>query len=176
MTTFDYLLLIVAAAVLIYQVRLLLRMKRDVLIPGVPPHRKTVGVLMALVIVLALIRTEDFTRQWPLFVLVVVVCLTVFAGGAGLAADGMYSSGTFISLKQAAYYEFRTRPNGQETFHLSRLTKESQMIIKPEQKADILQIMENSSIPTFEEYQKKMSKRMNDRVNASQNKKKKKKK
>ena len=49
MTTFDYILLIVAAVVLIYQVRLLLRMKRDVLIPGVPPHRKTVGVLMALI-------------------------------------------------------------------------------------------------------------------------------
>ena len=48
MTTFDYILLAVAAVVLIYQVQLLLRMKRDVLIPGVPPHRKTVGVLMAL--------------------------------------------------------------------------------------------------------------------------------
>ena len=174
MTTFDYILLIIAIAVLGYQLKLLIRMKRDVLIHGVPPHRKTVGVLMALIIVLAFFRTEDFTRQWPLFVLVVVVCLTVFAGGAGLAGDGMYSSGTFISFKQAAYYEFRTRPNGQETFHLSRLTKEGQMIFKPEQKADILQIMENNSIPTFEEYQKKMSKRLDDRVNASQNKKKKK--
>ena len=175
MTTFDYILLIVAAAVLLYQVRLLLRMKRDVLISGVPPHRKTVGVLMALIIVLAFFRTEDFTRQWPLFVLVVVVCLTVFAGGAGLAGDGMYSSGTFISFKQAAYYEFRTRPNGDLTFHLSRLTKEGQMIIKPVQQDEILQMMENNNIPTFEEYQKKMSKRLGDRVNASQNKKKKKK-
>jgi len=174
MTTFDYILLIIAAAVLIYQVRLLLRMKRDVLIPGVPPHRKTVGVLMALVIVIAIIRTQDFTRQWPLFVLVVVVCLTVFIGGAGLAADGMYSSGSFISLKQAAYYEFRKRPTGELTFHLSKLTKEGQMIIKPAQQAEILQIMENNSIPTFEEYQKKMSKRLDDRVNASQKKKKKK--
>ena len=174
MTTFDYILMIIAVSVLSYQVKLLVRMKRDVLIPGVPPHRKTVGVLMALIIVLAIIRTEDFTRQWPLFVLVVVVCLTVFAGGAGLAGDGMYSGGTFISFKQAAYYEFRTRPDGQETFHLSRLAKEGQMIFKPEQKADILQIMENNSVPTFEEYQKKMSRRLNDRVNASQNKKKKK--
>ena len=49
------------------------------------------------------------------------------------------------------------------------------MIFKPEQRADILQIMENNSIPTFEEYQKKMSKRLGDRVNASQNKNKKKK-
>ena len=174
MTTFDYILMIIAIAVLSYQVKLLVRMKRDVLIPGVPPHRKTVGVLMALIIVLAIIRTEDFTRQWPLFVLVVVVCLTVFAGGAGLAGDGMYSDGTFIYFKQAAYYEFRTRPDGRETFHLSRLAKEGQMIFKPEQKADILQIMENNSVPTFEEYQKKMSRRLNDRVNASQNKKKKK--
>ena len=174
MTTFDYILLIIAIAVLGYQLKLLIRMKRDVLIPGVPPHRKTVGVLMALIIVLAFFRTEDFTRQWPLFVLVVVVCLTVFAGGAGLAGDGMYSSGTFISFKQAAYYEFRIRPDGKETFHLSRLAKEGQMIFKPEQKADILQIMENNSVSTFEEYQKKMSKRLNDRVNASQNKKKKK--
>ena len=174
MTTFDYILMIIAVSVLSDQVKLLVRMKRDVLIPGVPPHRKTVGVLMALIIVLAIIRTEDFTRQWPLFVLVVVVCLTVFAGGAGLAGDGMYSGGTFISFKQAAYYEFRTRPDGQETFHLSRLAKEGQMIFKPEQKADILQIMENNSVPTFEEYQKKMSRRLNDRVNASQNKKKKK--
>ena len=54
MTTFDYILLIIAIAVLGYQVKLLIRMKRDVLIPGVPPHRKTVGVLMALIIVLVL--------------------------------------------------------------------------------------------------------------------------
>ena len=37
MTTFDYILLIIAIAVLGYQVKLLIRMKRDVLIPGVPP-------------------------------------------------------------------------------------------------------------------------------------------
>jgi len=174
MTTFDYILLIIAAAVLIYQVQLLIRMKRDVLIPGVPPNRKTIAVLMAIVIVLAIVRTQDFTRQWPLFVLVVVVCLTVFAGGAGLAGDGMYSSGTFISFKQAAYYEFGKSRDGSPVFRLSRLTKEGHMIIKPEQQAEILQMMETNNIPTFEEYQKKMAKRMDSRISASQNKKKKK--
>ena len=174
MTTFDYILLIVAAIVLIYQVQLLIRMKQDVLIPGAPPNRKTIAVLMAIVIALAIFRTQDFSRQWPLFVLVVVVCLTVFAGGAGLAGNGMYSSGTFISFKQAAYYEFGKARDGSPVFRLSRLTKEGHMIIKPEQQEEIRQLMEDNNIPTFEEYQKKMSKRMDSRINASQNRKKKK--
>jgi len=59
-------------------------------------------------------------------------------------------------------------------FRLSRLTKEGHMIIKPEQQAEILQMMETNNIPTFEEYQKKMAKRMDSRISASQNKKKKK--
>lgn len=174
MTTFDYILILLAAGVLIYQLQLLVRMKRDVLIPGVPPNRKAVGVLMLLVIALAVLRTEDFTRQWPLFVLVVVVCITVFLGGAGLAGDGMYSSGTFISFKQAAYYEFGQTRDGKPVFRLSRLTKEGHMIIRSEQVAEITQMMEDHSIPTFDEYQKKMSKRLDARVAASNKKKKKK--
>ena len=173
MTTFDYILIAVAAAVLVYQVKLLIRFKRDVLIPGVPPSKKAIGVLMALVIALAVFRTQDFSRQWPMFALVVVVCITVFLGGAGLAADGMYSSGTFISFKQAAYYEFGKTRDGRPVFRLSRLTKEGHMIIKPEQEAEILQVMINQGIPTFEEYQKKMAKRVDARVAASQKKKKK---
>lgn len=176
MTTLDYVLLAAAAVVLIYQLNLLRKMKRDVLIPGTPPNRKVVAVLMGIIILLAVLRTQDFTRQWPLFVVIVVVCLTVFAGGAGLAGDGMYSSGTFISFKQAAYYEFGKRPDGSTVFCLSRLTKEGHMIVKPEQVAEIKQMMDNNSIPTFEEYQKKMSKRMDNRMAASQNRKKKKKK
>ena len=173
MTTFDYILIVVAAAVLLYQVKLLIRFKRDVLIPGVPLNKKAIGVLMALVIALAVFRTQDFSRQWPMFVLVVVVCITVFLGGAGLAADGMYSSGTFISFKQAAYYEFGKTRDGRPVFRLSRLTKEGHMIIKPEQEAEILQVMINQGIPTFEEYQKKMAKRVDARMTASQKKKKK---
>ena len=173
MTTFDYILIIVAAAVLLYQLKLMIRFKRDVLIPGVPPNKKTVGVLMAIVIALAVLRTQDFSRQWPLFVLVVVVCITVFLGGAGLAGDGMYSSGTFISFQQAAYYEFGKTRDGRPVFRLSRLTKEGHMIIRPEQEAEILQMMYDRNIPEFEEYQKKMAKRVDARVAASQKKKKK---
>ena len=171
MTTLDYVLLAAAAVVLFYQLNLLRKMKRDVLIPGTPPNRKVVAVLMGIIILLVVLRTQDFTRQWPLFVVIVVVCLTVFAGGAGLAGDGMYSSGTFISFKQAAYYECGKRPDGSTVFCLSRLTKEGHMIVKPEQVAEIKQMMDNNSIPTFEECQKKMSKRMDNRMAASQNRK-----
>ena len=173
MTTFDYILIIVAAAVLLYQVKLLIRFKREVFIVGEPPSKKTIAVLMAVVIALAVLRAQDFSRQWPMFVLVLVVCITVFMGGAGLAADGMYSSGTFIAYKQAAYYEFGKNRDGKPVFRLSRLTKEGHMIIRPEQEAEILQMMVDHNIPTFEEYQKKMAKRMDSRIAASQKKKKK---
>ena len=40
MTTFDYVLLAIAAVVLVHQLMLMVRAKRDVLIPGTPPNLK----------------------------------------------------------------------------------------------------------------------------------------
>ena len=50
MTTFDYVLLAIAAVVLVHQLMLMVRAKRDVLIPGTPPNRKAVAVLVAVVL------------------------------------------------------------------------------------------------------------------------------
>ena len=173
MTTFDLILIALTVVVLTYQCNLLIRMKRDVIIPGTAPSKKAIGVIMVLVLVLAVVRAQDFARQWPVFALVFLVCLTVFIGGAGLSANGMYSSGSFISFKQAAYYEIAKQPDGRPVFRLSRLTREGHMIITPEQQAEIEELMMLNRIPNFEEYQKKMAKRLTNRVAASQKKKKK---
>ena len=74
-----------------HQLMLMVRAKRDVLIPGTPPNRKAVAVLVAVVLVLAVVRTQNIAQSWPVFVVIAVACVTVFAGGCGLAANGMYS-------------------------------------------------------------------------------------
>ena len=174
MTTFDYVLLAIAAVVLVHQLMLMVRAKRDVLIPGTPPNRKAVAVLVAVVLVLAVVRTQNIAQSWPVFVVIAVACVTVFAGGCGLAANGMYSSGRFISFQQAAYYEVDQR-NGQTIFRLSRLTRETHMIVPEGKLAAIEELMTTNSIPRDADYQKKRAQSANARAASRQKKKKKKK-
>ena len=85
-------LLVIAAVVLVHQLMLMVRAKRDILIPGTPPNRKAVAVLEDVVLVLAVVRTQNIAQRWTVFLVIAVACVTVFAGGCGLAATGMYSS------------------------------------------------------------------------------------
>ena len=77
MTTFDYILLAVAIAVLGHQISLLIRARREIILPGKPPSRGAVAVLLAVVLVIAIIRTENLARTWPIFVIVFVEMLSI---------------------------------------------------------------------------------------------------
>ena len=173
MTTFDIILLVVAILVLGHQISLLIRAKREIILPGKPPSRGAVAVVMAVVMVLAIIRTDNLARTWPVFVLVFVACLAIFAGGCGLSANGMFGSGRYIPFSQAAYYEIDQR-GSQKVFRLSRLSRETHMILTEEMEPRVLEIMRNEGIPRYEEYTHKMAKRANTRMEAQQRKKKKK--
>ena len=173
MTTFDIILLVVAILVLGYQISLLIRAKREIILPGKPPSRGAVAVVMALVMVLAIIRTDNLARTWPVFALVFMACLAIFAGGCGLSANGMFGSGRYIPFSQAAYYEIDSR-GSQKVFRLSRLSRETHMILTEEMEPKVLEIMRNEGIPRYEEYTHKMAKRANTRMEAQQRKKKKK--
>lgn len=173
MTTFDIILLVVAILVLGHQISLLIRAKREIILPGKPPSRGAVAVVMAVVMVLAIIRTDNLARTWPVFVLVFVACLAIFAGGCGLSANGMFGSGRYIPFSQAAYYEIDRR-GSQKVFRLSRLSRETHMILTEEMEPRVLEIMRNEGIPRYEEYTHKMAKRANTRMEAQQRKKKKK--
>ena len=65
--------------------------------------------------------------------------------------------------------------NGQTIFRLSRLTRETHMIVPEGKLAAIEELMTTNSIPRYADYQKKMAQSANARA-ASQQKKKKKKK
>lgn len=175
MTTFDYILLAIAVVVLVQQFSLLIRAKREILIHGTPPNRKAVVVLLAVVLVLAVVRTENLARTWPVFVIIGIACLMIFAGGCGLSANGMFSSGRYISFAQAAYYEMDER-GGRRILRLSRLSRETHMIVTDEQLPAVMEMLENNSIPTYEVYTKKMAKQASTRMEAQERKKKKKKK
>ena len=174
MTTFDYILLAIAIAVLGHQISLLIRARREIILPGKPPSRGAVAVLLAVVLVIAIIRTENLARTWPIFVIVFVACLAIFAGGCGLSANGMFGSGRYIPFSQAAYYEIDQR-GSQKVFRLSRLSRETHMILTDELEPKVLEIMRNEGIPRYEEYTHKMAKRAATRADAQQRKKKKKK-
>lgn len=174
MTTFDYILLAVAILVLGHQINLLIRARREIILPGKPPSRGAVAVLLAVVLVLAIIRTENIARTWPVFVIIFVACLAIFAGGCGLSANGMFGSGRYIPFSQAAYYEIDQRGN-QRIFRLSRLSRETHMILTDEMEDKVLELMADNGIPRYEEYTHKMAKRATTRMEAQQRKKKKKK-
>ncbi len=174
MTTFDYLLLIIAAVVLVYQLRIMIRQRKNVVIPGITPNRKPVMIVFALIILVAILRSQNLAQQWPVFALIIVICAIIFSTGCGLGTDGAYSGGKFIDYKKAMYYDFDTRSKEGLTFRLATLTKECAMRIRPEQRAEILKLMEQQGIPDFEAYQKKVQKSVKTRQEAQQRKKKKK--
>lgn len=157
MTTFDYILLAVAAVMLVYQLRLLLRARREITIPGTPPNRGTVILLVVVLLVLALFRAQDLSHTWPVFVVVAAACLTIFAGGCGLSANGMFSSGRYIAFDKAAYYEMDER-GGRRILRLSLLTRETHMLVTDEQLPAVLALLEESGVPKYEEYRRKMAK------------------
>ena len=174
MTTFDYILLAVAVVVLVQQFTLLIRARREIVIHGTPPNRKVVMVLLAAVLVIAVFRTDNLTHTWPVFVIIAIACLMIFSGGCGLSADGMFSGGRYIPFAQAAYYEMDER-GGRRVLRLSRLSRETHMIVTDEQLPAVMEILENNGIPRYEEYTHKMAKRASTRMEAQQRKKKKKK-
>ncbi len=174
MNTFDYILLIVAVVALAYQLFLLFRAKREILIHGTTPSRGAVVILLAVVLALALIRTENLRHTWPIFVVIGITCLSVFAGGCGLGRKGMFSSGRFIPFNLAEYYEVKEYKN-QKVLVLSRTTRATQMIIAEADLPAALAMMEENHIPIYAEYTKKLAKRTANRMEAQQKKKKKKK-
>lgn len=174
MTTFDYLLLIITAIVLVYQLRIMIRQRKNVVIPGATPNRKPVMIVFGLILLVAILRAQNLAQQWPLFALIVVICAVIFSTGCGLGSDGIYSGGKFIDYKKAMYYDFDTRAKEGLTLRVATLTKECAMRIRPEQQAEILKLLEEKGIPDFETYQKKVQNRVKTRQEAQQRKKKKK--
>ncbi len=173
MTTFDYILLAVAVAALAQQLWLLIRAKREILIRGTAPSRGAVVVLLAVVLALALARTENLRHTWPVFVVIGITCLSVFAGGCGLGARGMFGSGRFIDFSRAEYYEIKEL-KGKTLFILSRTSRATQMFISEEDLPRAMELIEQNGIPSYQEYTKRLAKRTSTRMQANQKKKKKK--
>ena len=174
MTTFDYVLLILSAVVLLHQLRMLVRERKNVVIHGITPNKKPIIIVFAVIVLVAMLRAQNLAEQWPIFVLIVAICSIVFSTGCGLGTDGIYSGGKFIDYRKAMYYDFDTRSKEGLTFRMSTLTKECAMRIQPEQQAEILKLMEEQHIPDFEAYQKKVQKSAKTRHEAQMRKKKKK--
>lgn len=176
MTAFDYILLVLAAGVLVYQICLFFKSRRNIIIPGKAPNRRAVAILMGALLVLAFIRVQGQPMGYVVLGLVAVVCVLILANGCGLTETGMYGSGAFIRYNQAVYYEVITNPDGSKTFRLSRMTKEGHMKFDPACEDEIHQLMERKGIPTFLSYQQNTARRVSQRMAAQQNRKRKKKK
>ena len=173
MMSFDYLLLIAAILVVIYQLSLAIRAKRRVVIQGVAPNQLVMIVLIGVILLIALIRTEDIVQRGPTLIAVALACLSIFLTKPGLAKDGMYAGGRFIPFSAAESYEFVKRPDGTSLFKLAKATRECMMIVTKDQIPEIEAVMEKHSIPTANEFHKRLSDRAKTRVDAKKKKKKK---
>lgn len=172
MTTFDYILLALAAVVLVYQLWMMLQVRKNVVIPGITPNKKPMMIVFGLIIVAAMLRAQDMAQQWPVFLLIVLICGVIFSTGCGLGKNGIYSGGKFIDYRKAMYYSFDTHAKEGLTFRLSTLTKECAVRIQEDQQDAILDLMKEHRIPDFEAYQKKVQKSIKTREEAQQRKKK----
>ena len=176
MMSFDYLLLIAALLVVVYQISLALRAKRSVVIAGAAPNQTIMIAIIGVVLVIALIRTDDILQRGPTLAAVALACLSIFLTKPGLSKTGMYAGGRYIPFDKAESYEFEKRPDGTQLFKLAKATRECMMIITKDQVKTIEAMMEEYQIPTADEFHKRLSDRAKTRVDARQNQKKKKKK
>ena len=176
MMSFDYLLLIAAILVVVYQLSLAVRAKRSVVIAGVAPNQTVMIVIIGIVLVIALLRTDDILQRGPTLAAVAMACLSIFATKPGLSKTGMYAGGRYIPFDKAESYEFEKRPDGTQLFKLAKATRECMMIINKDQVKEIEALMEQYQSPTADEFHKRLSDRAKNRVDARQNQKKKKKK
>ena len=172
MTPFDYILITIAAVLLVYQMLLIFRQIKSAVIRGKAPAKTASAALLGILLALAVWRMGDLSQRWPVVVLLAAVCIAFLLGGTALGENGMFCGGRFIRYDRAAYYVIDTPDGNKPVLHLSKLTREGVMELTPEQVPQGVAFLEEKGVPTVKEYQKKVDETTERRKNAHKRKKK----
>lgn len=174
MTPFDYILITIAAVLLVYQLLLIYRQIRTAVIRGKAPMKTASAALLGVLLALAVWRMGDLSQRWPVVVMLVLVCIAFLMGGTALGENGMFCGGRFIRYDRAAFYAIDNPDGEKPVLRLSKLTREGSMELTPQQVPQAEAFLQGKGVPTEKEYRKKNDESIARRQNARARKRKKK--
>lgn len=163
MTTFDTVLFFIGLAVLIYQLVLMVVMRCTAVVKGKPVNRKAVLLLLTILLVAVVLRTENLEQRWPIIVILALCCLTFSCSGIALSAKGMFFSGRFLPFRTSAYYRIEKKADKTVVLRLSRVFREGIMQITEDQLPKALELLTAAGVPEESEYNQKVDRHVENR-------------
>ena len=160
MNTLDYIILAAGAAFLIYQLLNTVRFWATAVIRGKTPMKAASTMILLLLFLLAFWRTGGFSgtlgARWPIFVVLLVLCVVYGISGSGLSRTGAFAGGRYIAFDRAAYYAVDDPDGEAPTLHVSRVTRECIIRLTRPQLEEALLLLKDAGVPTATEFHNKV--------------------
>ncbi|MBQ1705928.1 MAG: hypothetical protein II028_08890 [Clostridia bacterium] len=160
MTTLDYIILAVAAVFLLYQLLNTVRFWTTTVIRGKTPMKLASTMILLLLFALAFWRAGGFSgslgTRWPIFAILLALCLVYGLSGSGLSRTGAFAGGRYIAFDRAAYYSVDDPDGETPTLHVSRMTRECIIRLTRPQLEEAMLLLKGAGVPTAREFHNKV--------------------
>lgn len=160
LTFFDVIFLVVAVGVVLWQLRGISVAKQDMLYEGKQMGRKwTMLIAFAVLIIAAVNRgAENLAKTWSVFVAVAVVIFIYCFTKIGFGKKGVYRNSACYGYDMLRYYEiYNYRPES-PIIRVGTDFREVSVVVKAEEKDEIIRFLENKGVHEVELYRRKMRK------------------
>ncbi len=160
LTFYDVIFLAVAIGVVLWQIRGISVAKADMLYEGAQLGRKwTMLIAFALLVIAALNRgLEDLAKTWSMFVAVAVVIFVYCFTKIGFGKKGVYRNSACYGYDMLRYYEvYNYRPES-PIIRVGTDFREVSMVVKAEEKDEIIRFLEQKGVHEVELYRRNMRK------------------
>lgn len=162
---YDLVFLLVAVAVVLWQLRGIAVAKKDMVYEGKQMGRKWTMLLAFAVLIIAAVNRgpENLSRTWSVFVAVAAVVFIYCFTRIGFGQRGVYRNSACYGYDMLRYYEVYDHNPQAPLLRVGTDLREISMVVKPEEKEEIIRFLESKGVHEVELYRKKMRKQAADR-------------
>lgn len=157
---YDVVFLLVAVGVVLWQIRGISVAGKDMLYEGQQMGRKWTMLIAFSVLILAAVNRglENLSKTWSMFVAVAVVIFIYCFTKIGFGNRGVYRNSACYGYDMMRYYEvYDYRPES-PIIRVGTDFREVSMVVKPEEKDEIIRFLESKGVHEVELYRRKMRK------------------
>lgn len=157
---YDVIFLMVAVGVVLWQIRGISTAKRDMLYEGKQMGRKWTMLIAFTVLILGAVNrgVENLTQTWSMFLAVAVVIFIYCFTKIGFGNKGVYRNSACYGYDMLRYYEvYDYRPES-PIIRVGTDFREVSVVVKAEEKDEIIRFLESKGVHEVELYRRKMRK------------------
>ena len=157
---YDVIFLMVAAAVVLWQIRGISVAKQDMIYEGKQMGRKWTMLIAFAVLIFAAVNrgVENLVQTWSVFVAVAVVIFIYCFTKIGFGNRGVYRNSACYGYDTLRYYEvYNYRPES-PIIRVGTDFREVSVVVKAEETDEIIRFLENKGVHEVELYRRKMRK------------------